>query len=176
MSYQGYVGFFKQHTTALSTGNYWLAEDSQDISLGEPVVNHTDTGMVGNPKNKRKVKAYDNATAGAVMPIGVSLDIRLRSSGVSDDDLRMNLKKYYPREIAVMKIGICPIKNTNTGFDIGINDTVVPSVDGCENLGQFATGIWNTKYTLGKALEDIPANRRGLVWVNPESFEKNYHT
>lgn len=173
MSYQGYMGFFKQHTTALSTGRYWLAEDSQDVTLGEPVVWHSDTGFVANPKRKRKIKAYDNATPGAIMPIGVSLDILLRSSGVDEDDLRMNLKKYYPREITVMKIGICPIKNVSTGLDIDLNDTVIPAINGCESIGAKATGLWSDTYTLGKALEDIPATHRGLVWVNPESFEKN---
>lgn len=174
MSYQGYEGWFKQHTTALSTGRYWLGEDYA-VELGEPVCYHSDTGFVANPKNKRKIKSYDNATAGAEHAFGVSLDIRYQKSGVSDETLVLRPDRYTPREITVMKIGICPIKNTHTGIAISIDDTVVPSNGGCETIGQYGTGLWSAKYTLGKSLEEIAATHRGLVWVNPESFEKNSH-
>ena len=171
MSYQAYDGWFKQHTNAISTGTYWLADDYA-VELGEPVCFHSATGFVANPKKKRNIKSYDNAVAGAEMALGVSLDLRYMKSGVSTEDLVLRPDRYMPREIAVMKIGICPIKNTKTGAAIGINETVLPSDGGCEGIASFATGVRASKHTLGKALENIPADGRGLIWVNPNAVDK----
>lgn len=172
MSYQGYEGWFKEHVTSLSVGRYWLSEESA-VTLGEPVCWSSVTGLIANPKRKRRIKAYNNATAGADMSIGVSLDVRYASSGVDDEDKVLRPDRYYPREIAVMKIGVCPIKNTNTGMAISLNDTVLPTINGCETINNTATGLWDARYTLGKSLTEIAASGRGLIWVNPESFEKN---
>lgn len=174
MSYQGYEGWFKEHTTSLSTGKFWLT-DEYAVELGEPVCYHSDTGFEANPKNKKKIKSYDNATAGLEHAFGVSLDIRYQKSGVDTTDLVMRPDRYTPREITVMKIGICPIKNTSTGTAIMLDDTVIPSDGGCETIAAHGTGAWDAKYTLGKALEEIQPTHRGLVWVNPQSFEKNAH-
>lgn len=171
MSYQAYSGWFKQHTDALSTGKYWLGED-YPVELGEPVCWHSQTGFVANPINKRRIKSYDNATAGAEMALGVSLDLRYMKSGVSTENLVLRPDRYMPREITVMKIGSCPIKNMNTGVACGINETVLPANGGFEPITAFATGVRLSKHTLGKALEEIPMDGRGLIWVNPEAVDK----
>jgi len=172
MSYQGREGWFKEHTTALSKGKYWL-DEQYDVELGEPIVIHPSlTGFVANPINKIRVKSYDNATAGAEMAIGVSLDIKYASSGVSNDDKILRPDYYWPRDMLAMQIGICPITNTHTGITINVNDTVVPSNGGCESLSTLGTGVRATAYTLGKALQSAPPGVPGLVWVNPQSHDK----
>jgi len=171
MSYQGREGWFKEHTTALSKGKYWLS-DEYDVELGEPICRHANTGYIANPINKKFAKSYDNAIAGAEEALGVSLDIKSVISGVSDDDKIMRPDFYWPRDILVMQIGICPIVNTNTGYTTLVNQTVIPSNGGCESLGAYGSGIRNAKHTLGKALQDAPPGVPGLVWVNPESFER----
>ena len=173
MSYQGREGWFKEHTTALTKGKYWL-EDDQEIGLGWPVCKSTATGYEENPIKKAKVTQF-TGTAGAKECIGVSLDIKKVKSGVSNDDIIMRPAWYFPRDMLVMQIGICPIKNMSTGYTIPLNETVVPATQGCEGLGTFPTGVQASKYTLGKALQDIPPNQPGLVWVNPQSFAPFAH-
>lgn len=161
--YDAFSTFFKEHTTALSKGRFWLDENSS-VTLGEPVKFHATTGMVATPINKRRITRYDNATPGAEEVIGVSLDIRYSQSGVSDDDIIMRPDRYYPREITVMQIGICPIVNTATGYSANVNDKALPAQLGAQPVG--APGV-STGYTLGKWLQDTAAQEPGLVWVNP---------
>lgn len=159
-----YLSFFKEHTTALSKGRFWLDENSA-ITLGEPVKIHTTlTGLVANPIRKRRIRSYNNATPGAEEVIGVSLDIRYSTSGITDDDRIMRPDRYYPREITTMAIGICPVLNTATGFAANINDKAFPAIGGAQPIG--APGI-STGFTLGKWLQDTPAQEPGLIWVNP---------
>lgn len=156
-------GWFKEHTQCLSKGKFWLDEYSP-VELGEPVVRHSLTGYVANPINKMRIKSYDNATPGAVEPLGVSLDIRYSMSGVTEDEKIMRPDWYYPREITVMQIGICPIINTATGYEARINDKAVPANGGAQS--ENAPGV-STGYTLGKWLEDTEAQTPGLLFVNP---------
>lgn len=172
MSYQAYPGWFFDRLTALSTGKYWLVEDSQDLQLGEPVV-WAATGFQINPKRKYKIKAYESETPGLYMPLGVSLDYRLQSSGVADATIAQRPDKYYPREITICKIGVVAVKNVATGIAINLNDTVIPAINGCVSIGYHATGVWESKYTLGKSLEEIPTEEYGLIWVNPMSFDRH---
>lgn len=158
-----FLSFFKEHTTALSKGRFWLDENS-NITLGEPVKFHALTGLVATPIKKRRITAYDNATPGAEEVIGVSLDILYSQSGVSDDDKIMRPDWYYPREITIMQIGICPVVNTATGYAANVNDKAFPAIGGAQAVG--APGI-STGFTLGKWLQDTPAQEPGLIWVNP---------
>lgn len=169
MSYRNaYTGFFKEHTECLTKGRYWLNEE-YGVTLGEPVVLHpTLTGYVSNPKNKRVIKSYDHATPGAEHAFGVSLDIRSISSGVSKDDKIMRPDYYYPREITVMKIGICPVVNVATGYTALIDQKALPANGGAVGFlaPGAATGVGN-HYPLGKWLDETPADTPGLLYVNP---------
>lgn len=169
MSYRNArTSFFKEHTTSLSKGRYWLDEASA-VTLGEPVCLHpTLTGYVGNPKNKRRIKSYDNATPGAEHAFGVSLDIRYVSSGVEKDDLIMRPDRYYPREITVMKIGICPVVNVATGYTAQIDEKALPANNGAVGFGApgAATGV-GVHYPLGKWLDETAPDTPGLLYVNP---------
>jgi len=165
------TAWFKEHVQSMSRDIYWLDENS-DVELGEPVILHpTLTGFVGNPIKKRRIKSYDNASPGVDMAIGVSLDIRYSTSGVSNDEKILRPDKYWPREITVMKLGIAPIINTHTGIEAIINDTAIPSNGGAESIRVLATGVRAAATTLGKWLQSTEATRPGLLFVNPQSFE-----
>ena len=168
MSYRNaYTSFFKEHTDCLTKGKYWL-DEQYGIELGEPALLHpTLTGYVGNPKNKRRIKSYDHATPGAEHAFGVSLDIKHVSSGVSKDDKMMRPDWYYPREITVMKIGICPVVNVATGYTAQMDEKALPANGGAVGFGApgAATGV-GVHHSLGKWLNDTPAQTPGLLYVN----------
>jgi len=167
-SRNAYTSFFKEHTECLTKGRYWL-DEQYGVELGEPVCLHpTLTGYVGNPKNKRRIKSYDNATPGAEHAFGVSLDILYASSGVDKDTLILRPDHYYPREIAVMKIGICPIVNVATGYTAQMDEKALPANGGAVGFGApgAATGV-GLHYPLGKWLDETPAQMPGLLYVNP---------
>lgn len=161
---QGFTAFFKEHTTSLSKGRFWLDEGS-DCELGEPMQLDTTTGYVANPINKRRIKSYDNVTPGAEEVIGVSLDIRSVMTGATADEKIMRPDYYWPREITVMAIGICPVVNTATGYEAQINDKAVPADGGAQSVN--APGV-STGFTLGKWLQETLAQTPGLIWVNPQ--------
>jgi len=165
--YDAYTTFFKEHTQALSKGRFWLDEQSS-CTLGESMKLHpTLTGYIQTPIKKRRITRYSNATPGAEEVIGVSLDIRHVSSGITNDERIMRPDYYFPREITVMQIGICPIVNTATGYVAQINDKAVSALLGAQSINApgVATGAG---YTLGKWLQRTPAQEPGLVYVNPQ--------
>ena len=165
-----YHSFFKEHVQSITRGEYWLSEES-GIDLGEPVVLHpTTTGFVSTPKKKRVIKAYDNATAGAEHAIGISLDIRHLSSGVSSDDIIMRPAWYFPREIAVMKMGICKIINVGaTGTTAAAIDEIALPADGGATALSLAGVQSGSGYVLGKWLEETKGQEAGLVYVDPKA-------
>lgn len=165
MAYRdAYTSFFKEHTDSLSDGKYWL-DEQYDVELGEPCCVYTGiTGHATNPKEKIRIKSYDNVTPGAEHAFGVSLDIRAGSSGVSKDNLMLRPDWYYPREITVMKIGICPVVNIDSGYTALMDEQAYPADGGA--VGPGAAGI-ATGFTLGKWLEDTAPVMPGLMWVNP---------
>lgn len=163
-----YTSFFKEHTECLTKGRYWLNEE-YGCELGEPMCLHpTLTGYVANPKRKRIIKSYDNATPGAEHAFGVSLDIRYLSSGVSKDDKIMRPDWYFPREITVMKIGICPVVNMATGYTAQVDEKALPANGGAVGFGApgAATGV-GEHYSLGKWLDETLPETPGLLYVNP---------
>jgi len=163
-----YHSFFKEHVQSLSKGRFWLDEAS-DVDLGEPCVLHpTLTGYIGTPIKKRRIKSYDNATPGAEHAIGISLDIREISSGVSNDNIILRPDYYYPREITLMKMGICKMLNKATGYTAQIDEKCLPA-----NGGGYPQGGPGTQsgsgYSLGKWLEETVPGEAGLVFVDPKA-------
>jgi len=98
----------------------------------------------------------------------VKLTILYASSGVTKDEKMMRPDHYYPREIAVMKIGICPIVNVATGYTALMDQKALPANGGAVGFltPGAATGIGN-HYPLGKWLDETPAQTPGLLYVNP---------
>lgn len=169
-----YHSFFKEHVQSITRGQFWLSEEV-GVDLGEPVLLHeTLTGYVSTPKNKRRIISYPAATdPGTMHAIGISLDILKISSGVSDDDKIMRPDWYFPREIAVMQMGICKILNMGTTGSTAaqIDERAFPINGGAVPLSAATvpTGVGVTVYPLGKWLEETIGQDAGLVWVDPKA-------
>jgi len=169
-----YHSFFKEHVQSITRGQFWLSEESA-CDLGEPMIIHeTLTGYVSTPKKKKRVVSYPSTAsyAGEKHAIGISLDIRKISSGVSNDDKIMRPSWYFPREVAIMTMGICKIINMNgTGTTAAaIDDKAYPIDGGAVPVGTagIPTGVGSTLYPLGKWLEETPGKEAGLVFVDPK--------
>ena len=168
-----YHSFFKEHVQSITRGQYWLSEESA-VDLGEPVLLHpTLTGYVSTPKKKRRIISYPAANdPGELHAIGISLDIRHILSGVSNDDIIMRPSYYYPREIAVMQLGVCKILNMSpTGTTMAQIDEKAFPIDGGavpESHASVPTGTAVTRYVLGKWLEETRGLEAGLVYVDPK--------
>lgn len=168
-----YHSFFKEHVQSITRGQFWLSEESP-CDLGEPMLLHpTLTGYVSTPKKKRRIISYPAATdPGTLHAIGISLDIRHILSGVSSDDIIMRPSWYYPREIAIMQMGICKILNMSaTGTTMAqIDEQAFPINGGAVPLSHAGvpTGTSVTRYMLGKWLEETRGLEAGLVYVDPK--------
>jgi len=173
---QIYNSFFKEHVQSMTRGQFWLSEESP-VDLGEPVLLHpTLTGFVATPKNKRRIISYPAAyNPGEEHAFGISLDIRYISSGVSNDDIIMRPMWYFPREIAVMKMGICKIINMSASGSTAaqIDEQAFPIDGGAVPLSHanVPTGVGVIRYPLGKWLEETPGGEAGLVYVDPKAEE-----
>jgi len=166
-----YHSFFKEHVDSITRGSFWLSEESP-VTLGEPVLLHeTLTGYVSTPKKKRRIISYPSTDqAGEKNPVGISLDIRSILSGVSNDDIILRPAFYYPREIAIMQMGICKIINmAGTGTTAAaINEIALP-IDGGAVPISFAARYTGSGYELGKYLEETKGQEAGLVFVDPKA-------
>lgn len=169
-----YHSFFKEHVQSITRGQFWLSEEC-GVDLGEPVILHpTLTGYISTPKKKRRILSYPSADdPGETHAIGISLDIRKIQSGVSSDDIMMRPSWYYPREIAVMQMGICKILNMGeTGTTIAyIDEKAFPTDGGAvpESNAGVPTGVGVTRYLLGKWLEETRGLEAGLLFVDPKA-------
>lgn len=166
-----YHSFFKEHVDAITRGQFWLSEESA-CTLGEPMILHeTLTGYVSTPKKKKRIVSYPSAAdAGAKHAIGISLDIRKISSGVSSDDKIMRPSWYFPREIAIMTMGICKIINmAGTGTTAAAIDETALPIDGGAVPYSFATAHTGSGFVLGKWMEETPGQEAGLVFVDPKA-------
>jgi len=172
MSYFGRGGFEYESIQSLSKGETWLRED-YGVDLGEPV--SLIGGITGTWPNavfrKFLIKSYD-AAAGAEECLGVSLDKRYASSGVSLSNAMMTAEELFVlrpqlfnREISILLEGVCMVKNVDTSLTIEKNDTVIPANGGCEKM--TATG----QYSLGKSTQRILPGMRGMIIIKPD-YEK----
>lgn len=162
MSYQGRAGhYWEDKGSILSKGEYLLRDD-YPVEFGEPVC-LIGTGTTPVPFRKRPIKSYD-AVGGAEATIGVSLEWRRATSGWTHDELALHGPQDLKRDLSIMLLGGCSIKNMGTGV-IDVQRTVVPFNGGCGLM------TVNTQYSLGKSMQYIPTGARGIIWVNPD-YEK----
>lgn len=169
-----YHSFFKEHVQSITRGQFWLSEESA-CDLGEPMIIHESlTGYVSTPKKKKRVISYPASATypGEKHAIGISLDIMKISSGVSNDDKIMRPSWYFPREIAIMTMGICKIINmSGTGTTAAQIDEQAFPIDGGaapKSYASIPTGVGTTLYPLGKWMEETPGQEAGLVFVDPK--------
>jgi hypothetical protein len=162
MSYQGRAGhYWEDKGSIISKGEYTLRDD-YPVDFGEPVC-LIGTGTVPLPFRKRQIKSYD-ATAGAEATIGVSLEWRRATSGWTHDELALYGPQDLKRDLSVMLLGGCSIKNMGTGV-IDVQRTVIPANGGCAIMTN------SNQYSLGKSMQYIPTGARGIIWVSPD-YEK----
>lgn len=171
-----YHSFFKEHVQSITRGQFWLSEESA-CTLGEPMILHeTLTGYVSTPKKKKRVVSYPSTATypGEKHAIGISLDIRkISSTGVVTKDMKiMRPSWYFPREIAIMTMGICKIINMGaTGTTAAQIDERAYPIDGGavpKSYATIPTGVGTTLYPLGKWMEETPGQEAGLVFVDPK--------
>jgi hypothetical protein len=166
-----YHSFFKEHVQAITRGQFWLSEESA-CTLGEPMILHESlTGFVSTPKKKKRIVSYPSGSnAGAKHAIGISLDIRSILSGVTSDDIIMRPAYYYPREIAIMTMGICKIINMAASGTTAaaIDETALP-IDGGAVPLSFASAHSGSGFVLGKWMEETYGQEAGLVFVDPKA-------
>jgi len=172
---QVYHSFFKEHVQSITKGQYWLDEYSS-VLLGEPVIFHPNlTGLISTPKKKRIIQSYPAAAdAGELHAFGVSLDIRGNMSGldteIGKEILMLRPDIYYPREIAVMQLGICKIINQAGSGTVAaqVDEIALPIDNGAVPLS-YAGHYTGSGFTLGKWLEETPGQEAGLVFVDPKA-------
>lgn len=158
-------GRYWDKSSAITTtrGSYVLPED-ESLDFGYPV-QLDGTGYIDDIFNKRKVKAYPtDLGAGSGQILGCGVKVYEDVSSYSTSQLALHGRKYKARDITILLIGAIQLVNQgSTAVEAG--DTIIPVDDGFEKMTDA------DQYSLGKALEPIPAGGKGLVWVNPD-YEK----
>lgn len=152
--------------TSTSKGEYRLEED-YSADFGEPICLDDNTGLKSTPILKRRVKSYE-ASAGSVECIGVSLNIKDDISAWTAEDFALKGSHNRRRDITLLLIGACKVKNMHEATDAEINKTVIP-VNGGFNMMTNETN----EHALGKTLQKIPYGEAGYIWVNPNYNKAN---
>jgi hypothetical protein len=162
MSYSGRGGHYwdKSSCVIATRGAYYLEDDSA-CEFGEPAC-VDGTGVTAMPFNKKPVYSYE-AGAGTVQALGVFIDFRANISAWDEEDFALKGTRDRNREPTIVLRGPVEIHNMSGAIDDG--DTVIPADGGCIKMASSG------QYSLGKAMENIPAGKRGLVFVMPD-YEK----
>jgi len=161
-TYEGRAGQYWDKSTCITTtrGEWLLSEDS-DCVFGEPAV-RTGTGTYSTPSMKRECVSYPEAvSAGASGVLGVFIDFKRAITGWTAADFALFGSHHRARDVLIVLRGPVKIKNVSSSY-IYTNQKVIPADGGCEPMTDE-----DAEYQLGKALQDIPAGKEGLVFVDP---------
>lgn len=164
MSYTARGGWYWDKSSCItsSRGQFKLHPDSS-LEKGEPI-QKDDSGLDTSVAFKKfKVKSYElNPGSGQCLGVGIR-DIDAIDSSLTDSYRASHAKNLLSqnRDIIIVHIGAVMVKNKGS-TTIDILDTVIPADGGCEKC--TATD----EYTLGRALNIIPPDKYGLVWVDPD--------
>lgn len=160
MSFAGRGGHYwdKSSCTTTTRGEYELNND-QDIVFGSPAV-LDGTGTVETPIRKRKVNAY-SGVAGVLEAFGIFVEWNSDTSARTAAEWALYGSREMNKDVIIVLRGPVHIKNVGS-VAIEVNQTVIPAVGGCEKM------TVNTQNSLGKALQRIEPNKRGLVDINPK--------
>lgn len=163
--YPGRAGHYWDKSSCITTtrGEY-LLDNTYGCEFGEPAV-IAGTGTEATPIMKRTIRSY-KGTAGASGVMGVFVEWNEDVSAWTAEDLALKGSFYKERDTLVVLRGPVSILNV-AATSIEINETVIGADGGCEIM--TATG----QRSLGKAMQFIPAYKRGLVFVDPD-FEKSF--
>jgi len=157
--YPGRAGHYWDKSSCITTtrGEYVL-DENYDIEFGEPAV-LAGTGTTATPIKKMTVRSY-KGNAGASGCLGVFVDWNEDISSWTAEDFALKGSYVRERDVLIVLRGPVSIMNVGTG-DIQPHQTVIGADGGCEKM------TVNTQKSLGKALQFIPAGKRGLVFVDP---------
>jgi len=161
VSYEGRAGdYWDKSSCTTTTRGEFLLEKAYDCVFGEPAV-RAGTGTTATPIMKMTIRSY-KGTAGASGVFGVFIDYKRDISGYSASDFALYGSHHMARDVLVVLRGPVRIKNVGSTA-IALTQKVIGADGGCEAITDS-----DTQYALGKALQDIPAGEKGLVFVDPE--------
>ena len=161
ISYEGRAGdYWDKSTCITTTRGEFLLDEAYDCVFGEPAV-RAGTGTTETPIMKMTIRSY-KGTAGASGVLGAFIDYKRAIAGWEGKHFATLGSHHKARDVLVVLRG--PVRMKNVG-STGILATqlVIGADGGCELMTANAT-----QYKYGKALQDIPAGQKGLVFVDPD--------
>lgn len=160
-TYEGRSGdYWDKSTCIITTRGEWLLDEAYDSVFGEPAV-RAGTGTEATPIMKRTLRSY-KGTAGASGVLGAFIDYKRSISGWSAADFALFGSHHRSRDVKVILRGPVRVKNVGSTY-IRTTQLVIGADGGCELMTANAT-----QYKYGKALQDIPAGKPGLIFVDPD--------
>lgn len=162
-TYEGRSGDYWDKSTCITTSRgAWLLDLDSDCVFGEPAV-RSGTGTVATPSMKRTCVSYPNGVAaGASGVFGVFIDYKRNITGWTAQTFALLGSHHRARDVLIVLRGPVRIKNVSGSY-IYTSQDVIPADGGCQPMTDE-----DAEYKLGKALQDIPAGKPGLVYVDPE--------
>ena len=161
ISYEGRSGDYWDKSTCVTTSRgEFLLDESYDCVFGEPAV-RSGTGTTETPTMKMTIRSY-KGTAGASGVVGVFIDYKRSITGWEGKHYATFGSHHMARDVLVVLRGPVRIKNVGD-TDIAMTQKVIGADGGCEEITNS-----DGQYVLGKALQDITAGKKGLVFVDPE--------
>lgn len=159
VSYEGRAGdYWDKSSCTTTTRGEFLLDEAHDCVFGEPAV-RSGTGTTATPIMKMTIHSY-KGTAGASGVFGVFIDYKRNISGWTAANFALYGSHHMARDVLVVLRGPVRIKNVGSTH-ISITQSVIGADGGCEKM------TVNTQKSLGKALQDIPAGKKGLIFVDP---------
>ena len=163
ITYEGRSGdYWDKSTCTITTRGEWLLDEASDCVFGEPAV-RSGTGTVSTPSMKRTCVSYPSGVnAGASGVLGVFIDYKRDISAFTAELYALLGSHHRARDVLLVLRGPVRIKNVGSTYIYTTQD-VIPADGGCESMTDE-----DAEHKLGKALQDIPAGKYGLVYVDPE--------
>ena len=162
-TYEGRSGdYWDKSTCMITTRGEWLLDEASQCVFGEPAV-RSGTGTEATPIMKRTLVSYPSGvSAGASGVMGAFIDYKRDVSGFTTADYALFGSHHRARDILIVLRGPVRIKNVGDS-NILTTQLVIGADGGCELMTANAT-----QYKYGKALQDIPAGKHGLIFVDPD--------
>lgn len=153
--------YWDKSSCITTTRGEYLLDDDSDCVFGEPAV-RTGTGTYETPIMKRMIVSYPSGVnAGASGVLGVFIDWKRNINGWSAADFALFGSHHRSRDVKLVLRGPVRVKNVSSSY-IYTNQKLIPADGGCEPMTDE-----DAEYQLGKALQDIPAGKYGLIFVDP---------
>lgn len=162
-TYEGRSGdYWDKSTCIATTRGEWLLDEASDCVFGEPAV-RSGTGTEATPIMKRTLVSYPaGVTAGASGVLGAFIDYKRNISGWTAATFALLGSHHRARDVNIVLRGPVRVKNVGSTY-IYTTQKVIGADGGCEAITDS-----DAQYAYGKALQDIPAGKPGLIFIDPE--------